>query len=131
MVAGDRERYHQLHPAKLAVDWGTAIAAGALLWSREPLVAAAVGVGPSILVSVLFLSGRFDPALEAIRNRPAARAIAPRLSKDVNALRFAGLALSWAGCWFHRVWLIPAGVFVIIGGWWLAWRRGQRRHDRD
>jgi len=131
VVVGDRERYHQLHPAKLAVDWGTAVAAGVLLWSRHPLAAAAVGFGPSVVVSALFLSGRFDRALEAIRIRPVARAIAPRLSADVNAQRFGGLALSWAGCWFHRPWLIPAGVFVIIGGWWLAWRRGVRHEDRD
>jgi len=32
MIVRDRERYHQLHPAKLLVDWGTAIAAGGLLW---------------------------------------------------------------------------------------------------
>lgn len=131
VVVSDRGRYHQLHPAKLIVDWGTAAVAGALLWSRQPFAAAAVGFGPSIVVSLLFLSGRFDRTLEVIRSRPMAQAIAPQLSADINALRFAGLALSWAGCWFHRVWLIPAGVFAIIGGWWLAWRRGQRRHDRD
>ena len=126
MTARDRERYHQLHPAKLLVDWGTAIVAGGLIWGRRPASAVAVGFGPSILVTLAFLSGRLDHTLEAIRNRPAARAIAPELSADVNTLRFAGLAVSWAGCWFHRPWLLPAGVFVIVSAWWLAWRRGVR-----
>jgi len=124
MVARDRERYHQLHPAKLLVDWGTAIAAGALLWWRQPLAAVAVGFGPSIIVTLVFLSGRLDHALETIRSRPVAQAIGPKLSSDVNALRFVGLALSWAGCWLHQAWWLPAGLFVIAGGWWLAWRRG-------
>ena len=124
MIVRDRERYHQLHPAKLLVDWGTAIAAGALLWWRQPLAAAAVGFGPSILVTLVFLSGRLDHALESIRRKPAAQAIGSKLSTDINVLRFAGLAVSWAGCWFHNGMLVPLGVFVIIGAWWLAWRRG-------
>ena len=124
MILRDRERYHQLHPAKLLVDWGTAFAAGGLLWYQRPLAAVAVGFGPSIVVSLIFLFGRLDEALETIRSRPVAQAIAPRLSVDVSALRFAGLALSWAGCWLHQVWLLPTGVIVIGGAWWLAWRRG-------
>ncbi len=38
----ERERYHQLHPAKLLVDWCTAVAAGVLLWRRQPVAALAV-----------------------------------------------------------------------------------------
>src|SRR5262245_47145887 len=124
MNARDRERYHQLHPAKLLVDWCTAFAAGALLWRRQPMAALAVGFGPSIAVTLIFLSGSVDRALERIRNRPSALAIASQLSADVNVVRFAGLGLSWLGCWFHRIWMVPAGVMVILGGWWLAWRRG-------
>jgi hypothetical protein len=124
MTIHDRERYHQLHPAKLLVDWGTAIAAGSLLWRRLPLTAFAVGFVPSIVATLVFLSGRLDRALETVRSRPMAHAIAPQLSADVNALRFAGIAVSWGGCWFHHIWLLPAGVFVILGGWSLAWWRG-------
>jgi hypothetical protein len=124
MIARGRERYHQLHPAKLLVDWGTAIVAGALLWSRQPLIAIAVGFGPSILVTLIFMSGRVDRQLERIQSRPTAQAIALKLSAEVNAVRFAGLAVSWAGCWFHQAWLLPAGVVVIVAAWWLAWRRG-------
>jgi hypothetical protein len=94
------------------------------LWNHAALAGAVVGFAPSILLSAAFLSGRFDRALERIRSRPAARALGPRLSADVNVLRFAGLGLSWSGCWMHRVWLLPAGVVVIVGAWWMAWRRG-------
>ena len=126
MTSRDRERYHQFHPAKLLVDWGAAMVAGDLLWGRRPVSAVAAGFGPSILVTLAFLSGRLDHRLEAIRNRPAARAIAPELAAEVNTLRFAGLAVSWAGCRSHQPWLLPAGVFVIVSAWWLAWRRGVR-----
>lgn len=127
MTGPDRERYHQLHPAKLLVDWGTAIAAGGLLWWRQPLTAIVVGFVPSIAATLVLLSGRFDHALEAIQRKRVAHAITSQLSADINALRFAGLAISWAGCWFHHASLLPAGVFVILGGWWLAWRRGVTR----
>jgi hypothetical protein len=125
VIARDRERYHQLHPAKLLTDWVTAALAGGLLWGRRPLAAVIVGLGPSFLVTLLFLSGRLDHALERIRRRPLAQAIAPKLTTGVNTLRFAGLGASWAGCWFHRAWLIPTGVLTIVGAWWLAWRRGR------
>ena len=123
MTARDRVRYHQLHPAKLLVDWITAIIAGSLLWRHQPVAAIAVRFGPSIVVTGVFVSGRLDHALEAISNRLAAHALARQLSTSVNALRFAGLAMSWAGCWWHRVWLLPAGVLVITAGWLFARRR--------
>ena len=124
MTLRDRSRYHQLHPAKLLADWTAAIAAGIFLWRRQPLPAVAVGFLPSLLVTAAFLFGKFDASLDRIRSRPLARAIAPQLSAEVNALRFAGLAVAWAGCWLHRVWLLPAGIAVILGGWGLAGRRG-------
>jgi hypothetical protein len=124
MTLRDRERLHQLHPAKLLVDWSTAIAAGALFWRGRPAAALAAGFVPSIAVTLLFLSGRLDNSLERIRRGPVAGAIAVQLSADVNTLRFGGLAAAWAGCFSHREWMIPAGLCVIAGGWWLAWRRG-------
>jgi hypothetical protein len=124
VTARDRVRLHQLHPGKLAVDWGTAAVAGWLLWRRQPVVAVVVGFAPSIAVTSAFLSGRLDRALESIRSRPIARRLAGGLSPEVNALRFAGLGLSWTGCWLHRVGMIAAGVAVVLAGWWLAGRRG-------
>jgi len=95
-----------------------------LLWVRQPVAALSVGFVPSIAITWLFLSGRCDRALERIAQRPHARAIGPELTSDVNALRFAGLALAWVGCWFRQGWLVPAGAVVIVSAWWLAWRRG-------
>src|SRR5262245_48731398 len=123
MILRDRERFHQLHPAKLAVDWVTAIAAGVLFWRGHPAAALAVGFLPSIAVTLLFLSGRLEDSLERIGREPVARSIALELSAGVNTLRFGGLAAAWVGCVLHRSWMIPAGLFVIAGGWWLAWRR--------
>jgi hypothetical protein len=60
------------------------------------------GFGPSIVTTATFLSGRFDDALEGIRNRRGARPIAERLSPAVNAIRFGGLVVAWVGCWLHR-----------------------------
>jgi hypothetical protein len=127
MTLRERERLHQLHPAKLLVDWCTAAVGCALFWSRQPVAALLVGFAPSLATTLLFLSGAFDSTLDRIRRPVILQAIAWQLSTDVNTIRFAGLALAWIGCWFHRPWLVPGGVLVILGGWWLAWRRGQRR----
>jgi len=124
MILQQRERFHQLHPVKLLTDWGTAALAGYLLWLRQPLAAVVVGFVPSILVTAVFLSGRLDRGLERIASRPVAQAVAQNLSAGINTLRFAGLAISWAGCWFQQAWWIPTGVLVIAGAWWFAWRRG-------
>ena len=123
MTRGDRTRFHQLHPAKLAVDWGTAAIAGALLWRHDWVAAVAMGFVPSIVTTAVFLSGRFDDALGKIRNRRGARSIAEGLSPAVNAIRFGGLAMAWVGCWVHRPWWIPAGAVVVAFGWALARRR--------
>jgi hypothetical protein len=123
VTRGDRTRFHQLHPAKLAVDWGTAAIAGALLWRHDWVAAVAMGFAPSILTTAVFLSGRFDDALGKIRNRRGARSIAQGLSPAVNAIRFGSLAVAWVGCWLRRPWWIPAGALVVVFGWWLAWRR--------
>ena len=125
MTVSERMLYHQLHPAKLVVDWSTAAIAGALLWRPLWFAALVVGFGPSILATLVFVSGFFDRALDRIRTRKAAHALASHLTRGVNALRFAGLGLSWAGCALHQLWLVPVGIVVILGAWLLAWNRGR------
>ena len=122
VTLGERTRLHQLHPAKLAVDWGTAIIGGVFLWRHDWVPAVAIGFGPPIVMSALFLSGGFDEALRRIRSRRAARSLARGLSPGVNAIRFGGLTVAWVGCWLHRSWWVPAGALLVAAGWWLAWR---------
>ncbi len=126
MTARERELFHQLHPAKLLTDWSTAAVAGVLFWFRHPFAALAVGWGPSVFVTALFLSGRLDSVLMRLRERRLVRTIAPMLTADVNAVRFAGLAFWWGGCWLHQWVLVPFGIVVVLSGWLLAWRRGAR-----
>ncbi len=42
------------------------------------------------------------------------------MTRATEMLRFAGYALMAIGAWFHIVWLVPIGLFVIV----LAWCRG-------
>jgi hypothetical protein len=119
----ERERYHQLHPAKLLVDSSTAIAGGVLFWRRQPLAALAAGFVPAIAVTLVFLSGgstgvskRSDAGPSHVRSRPRC----PRTSTP-----FASAASPWRGPGADSAgaWPIPAGLLVIVAGWWLAWRR--------
>ena len=115
--------YHQIHPLKLAVDWGTGCAALYLLWRRRPVIALAIGFVPSILVSALLL--RFaDPAglagLDRLRALAFGRYVRRYMTPAMQALRLVGFAIMAAAAWSHRAWLISAGLATTL----LAWARG-------
>ena len=93
---------------------------------RQGKPSGAVGFGPSILVTALFLSGSADAALVRLRERRTVQTIAPMLTADVNAIRFAGLAVWLGGCWLQQWWWITSGVLSIAAAWLLAWWRGTR-----
>jgi hypothetical protein len=42
------------------------------------------------------------------------------MTRPIEVMRFAGYALMAIGAWYHTVWLIPAGLLIIL----LAWLRG-------
>lgn len=55
MELHDRLLYHQIHPVKLVTDAGTAAVAAICFWRHEPLLGAAVGFVPSVLVTAALL----------------------------------------------------------------------------
>jgi hypothetical protein len=125
VILRDRVLYHQIHPAKLLVDWGTAVAAGALLWQHRALPALIVGLGSPLAISFVFLLGAADRQLERLRTSYLGRTVAVHLAPDVNVLRLGGIGVLWGACWLHQAWLVLVGLAAILGGWLLAWRRGR------
>jgi hypothetical protein len=72
MTLGDRVLYHQIHPAKLAIDVTTAVGAAALLWQHRLAAALTVGFVPSIVATAILVQwGDLDPYRDSALRRPA------------------------------------------------------------
>jgi len=116
----DRILYHQIHPLKLAVDWGTAFVAAGCFWAHQTPLAFTVGFVPSIIASVALI--RWSD-LGRYRDSELGRRLAHGMTRPVEGARFLGLLPFWGGAWRHEPLLVGAGVAWIIGCWGLALRR--------
>ena len=56
MTLNERALYHQIHPLKLATDWGTAFGAAFLFWQHRPGFAPLLGFIPSVVVSIVLIT---------------------------------------------------------------------------
>lgn len=117
MNSKERMLYHQIHPLKLAVDWGMAALALYFLWSHQLLVAIAVMFIPSIIASFAIIRW---VNLEGYKNSVFGRYISTYMTHSVEGVRFLGLAVGSIGAWQHSSALIAVGVVIIV----LAWMRG-------
>ena len=110
----DRLLYHQIHPAKLLTDVGTAGVAAALLWLHRPVLALVVGFVPSVIASAVLL--RWGD-LEPYRNSKFGGYVRRFMTRGMELARLAGLIPLWGGAWVRRPAIMAAGVAWIIGCW--------------
>jgi hypothetical protein len=103
MTAQEKFLYHQIHPAKLFVDWSTGLAALYPLWRHELLLAIFIGIVPSLITSLALV--RFAH-LEKYKESRFGRYISRYMTRAVEMLRSAGYALMAIGAWFHLAWLV-------------------------
>ena len=130
-----RERIllHQVHPAKLATDWGTGLTAAWLFWDHRLPAALIVGFLPSILMSI-YLVLRVD--LTRYRDSPLGRYFLSPRTRPGDPVRLFGLLLMWGGAWFNSILAAAAGLAVIIAAWGRGlfvkerWGTAPRRHSR-
>jgi hypothetical protein len=113
----ERILLHQLHPLKLAVDWGTGFLAAWLLWGHDLVAALIVGFVPSILLSVYFIL-RTD--LSRFKETPLGRYMLSPRTRPSDSLRLFGLVIMWGGAWLNNIPGAVAGLAIIL----LAWARG-------
>ena len=115
MTFAEKILYHQIHPAKLLTDVGTAAAAVYLLWRGQPLVAIPVAIIPSILISTYLI--RYGD-LERLRDSSAGRYMKSSLdSRVTDALRLGGFLVAAVGGWIQNGWLIFFGFFAVLMCW--------------
>ncbi len=110
----DKKLYHQIHPAKLFVDWGTGALAFYFIWLHKVPVALMIMFIPAMIISLLIV--KFVP-LEKYRESNFGRYVKVYMTTFWEIIRFLGYVISVLGAWFHIVWLIPAGIVVVLFAW--------------
>ena len=114
MTRAQRLLYHQIHPLKLLTDVASSFASTWLLWEKQWILAAVVGLGPSLVVTALLL---WLADLEPLARTPMGAYVARFMTRKVEALRFSGQIVMWAGAAAHVVWLLPLGFMIVVFGW--------------
>ena len=114
MNQGDKLLYHQIHPAKLAVDIATSAASSWMLWRGQLWIALLVGWLPSVIVTAAMVRW-----MDFSRQRDSrfGRYVAHHMTRQATAVRLAGQLVMWLAAWFHAAWGIAAGAVVVIAGW--------------
>lgn len=116
MTSRERELYHQIHPVKLAVDWGAGLVSAILLWRHRLAAAMIWGLVPPAVVSVPFMLGVFDATLHRYRSSSLGRYVACSMSLAMQGLRLLGLAVLWLGAWYQQPLAIALGLNAVTDG---------------
>ena len=114
MSLKEKYLYHQIHPLKLFADTGAAIGSLFLLWRHELALALVVMLVPPLLGS-FFLMRYAD--LEPYRRSAFGKYVARSMSHAMEAVRLAGMAVTALGAWYQSVWIILAGIAIVLVGW--------------
>ncbi len=110
----EKALFHQIHPAKLLVDWGTALASCWLFWRHYVALGIVVGFIPSLAASALML--RYGDFTEEAASR-AGVSLRAHMTPAMQALRLVGVFVLWTGAWRHSIGSMVAGLLVIVAGW--------------
>lgn len=117
MTLQEKSLYHQIHPVKLFTDWSAGLIALYPFWRHNLVAALLIAFLPSIVVSLLLI--RFV-SLEKQKRSSFGRYVRQYMTRSIEAVRFAGFVIMVIGAWYHVVWVIAAGLIIII----LTWLRG-------
>jgi hypothetical protein len=128
MTNREKRLYHQLHPAKLLVDWGAGLFSLYPLWRHQLVAGMAVMLVPPVVASILVM--RFADLEPYARSR-LGQYLARSMTRLTEAIRLAGMAVMALGAWYQEWLLIGAGLLVIAAGWSLGpWQPGIRDGNR-
>lgn len=110
----DKILYHQIHPAKLAVDIAGGAVSTWLLWRHQLLLGMVIAWLPSIALTAAMVRWM---DFERQRDSAFGRYVAHHMTHAAWAVRFAGQGTAWASAWLHAPWGIAAGAAIIVAGW--------------
>jgi hypothetical protein len=117
MTLRDKLLYHHAHPAKVLVDVVCAFAAGWLFWGQHLLRAAAVGLVPPAMMSLLVLQ---FVDLERVKQSALGRYVGRHMSLPLHITAVAGVVVFWLAAWYRSIFYCVVGLLIIT----FAWVRG-------
>jgi hypothetical protein len=117
MNSREKLRYHQIHPAKLAVDWLSAIIALFPMWEHKVVLGVIIAFVPPVLASYLIVR-LVD--LSRYKSSPFGKYMAAHMSAWLQFVRMFGFVLMLFGAYNRDILLIACGLALIL----LAWLKG-------
>lgn len=114
MDTREKALYHQIHPGKLATDISSAVVSLYLFWNQELALGLIVNFVPAVIGSAIIL--RYAD-LERIEKSAAGAYLRRFMTRTVQGIRFAANVLMIVGAWYHELWLILAGLAVVLVAW--------------
>ncbi len=114
MKTSEKVLYHQIHPLKLLTDIVSSPISLYYLWIHQLALGLAIHYLPALVVSALMV--RF---LDFQRQKESAfgRYVARYMTNSLQLLRFIGDVVTVIGAWYQLVWLIVAGLIVVLAAW--------------
>jgi hypothetical protein len=121
MTLRERALYHQIHPAKLAIDWSAGLVA-AIFFRRHRLAAGLLwGLVPPVAASVPFMLGLFDGTLTRYRTSALGHYLARSMTRAMEGLRLVGLVVLLLGAWHRQPLVIALGLALVAVAWLRGW----------
>lgn len=114
MTFAEKELYHQIHPAKLAVDIGSTPFSLYLFWQHELVLAVLITFIPSLIASMIIMK---YVDLRPYKSSRLGQYIKRYMTRTMEGVRFMGLIIMIVGAWFLFWQLIPVGLLIVIIGW--------------
>ena len=118
LTSREKELYQNIHPAKLATDIGVFLPSTYLIWIHQLILGVIVSFIPAIVASAIVV--RYGN-LEKYAATRLGGYVAMYMTRTMEAVRFAGLFVSWFGAWYHSWLIIGVGILIVI----MAWFRGK------
>ena len=106
--------YHQIHPGKLFADVSSSVLSLYFFWRHKPVAALLATSLPPVLASWIIIQ-RVD--LEKYKHSSLGKYLNTYMTRQMEAVRMVGNIPMIIGAWYHRPWLIPVGVMIVLFGW--------------
>jgi hypothetical protein len=127
MTFREKALYHQIHPAKLAVDILCEPVSLYFFWRHALWLGLATHILPPILASALVIA---LTDLEPLKASRLGRYIGRHMTRPVEATRLAGDLVMVAGAWLRHWWLMALGLAIVAAAWLGAGSIGARAKAR-
>jgi len=114
MTFAEKKLYHQIHPLKLGTDIFASVISLFLFWYHYFLPALMLHFLLPVLGSFLVIT---YSNLDKQKRSKLGRHIKKHMTSSMEMLRLSGDIITIFGAWYHNLFVIIAGLLIVLGGW--------------